>query len=216
MSKGVMLVGVREWIEEDLQAVIGQCEGFRLIGECQEPADISGRLLHLRPHVVVMALAEADEPGRALLSQIKREPHGIRSVVISSDRKAQAVLSAFRSGADGYLLRDSYRTEMETALVSVTAGHCYLSPAICAGVIGRALFPSARERSVDVRLTPRQTEVLGLLAQGMCNKQIAFELGLSVKTVESHRADIMRRLNIRELPRLLLYALQQGLGASRD
>jgi DNA-binding NarL/FixJ family response regulator len=140
-----------------------------------------------------------------------RERHpGVRVVILSMHSGEEYVLQALRAGAAGYLLKDAATGELELALRSVMRGESWLSPAVSRQVVEGYVQRAGAEAPPDV-LTARQREVLRLVAGGKSTKEIAFFLNLSVKTVETHRAQIMERLGIRDVPGLVRYALRTGL-----
>ena len=122
------------------------------------------------------------------------------------------VLEALRLGARGYLLKDAAAQELELALRALSRNESYLSPGIAQTVIQSAVL-DGRDASVATPsvLTPRQTEILRLIARGCSTREIAEGLGLSVKTIETHRSQIMDRLNVHDVPSLVLYAVRTGL-----
>lgn len=121
------------------------------------------------------------------------------------------MLQALRAGAAGYLLKDAATVELELALRAVTRGEIYLSPAISKSVIDQYLTSLEFAETPPVNLTPRQRQILQLIAEGKNAKEIAFLLGLSVKTVETHRALMMERLGIYDIPGLVRNAMRIGL-----
>ena len=120
-------------------------------------------------------------------------------------------MRALRAGASGYLLKDAATAELELALKAVSAGETYLSPAISRGVIDSYLGRVEGKQSPLDQLTPRQREILQLIAEGRSTKEIAFTLNVSVKTVETHRAQLMDRLDIHDVAGLVRYAMRVGL-----
>lgn len=118
---------------------------------------------------------------------------------------------ALANGAAGYLLKDAAPAELHTAIHTVLAGRVYLSPAVSQDVIGAYVHTLRGERSAEPGLSPRQREVLQLVAQGHSTKEIARLLGLSAKTVETHRSRLMQQLGIHEVTALVRYALRTGL-----
>jgi len=140
-----------------------------------------------------------------------RERHpGVRVVILSMHSGEEYVLQALRAGAVGYLLKDAATGELELALRSVMRGESWLSPSVSRQVVEGYMQRTGGEAAPDV-LTARQREVLKLVAGGKSTKEIAFLLNLSVKTVETHRAQIMERLGIRDVAGLVRYALRTGL-----
>jgi DNA-binding NarL/FixJ family response regulator len=116
-----------------------------------------------------------------------------------------------RAGASGYLLKDSAEPELELALNAVMRGGTYLSPRVSKHVVDAFVERADASSSLDSQLTARQREILQLLAEGHSTKEAAYRLGVSIKTVESHRAQIMKRLDIWDVPGLVRYAIRTGL-----
>ena len=140
-----------------------------------------------------------------------RELHpGVRVLILSMHASEEYVLQALRAGAAAYLIKDSATAELELALRSVMRGETYLSPAISRQVVDGYVQRVGAGAAEDP-LTPRQREVLKRVAEGRSSKEIAYDLGLSVKTVETHRAQIMERLGIRDVAGLVRYAMRTGL-----
>ena len=121
------------------------------------------------------------------------------------------VWQALRAGARGYLLKGASLAELELALSSVAKGELYLSPPLSQQAIMEYVQRTGKERAPAEKLTARQREILSLIAEGKSTKQAALQLNISVKTVESHRAQIMERLDIHDVAGLVRYAIRMGL-----
>jgi len=143
-------------------------------------------------------------------ARLRERSPGVRVVILSMHAGEEYVLQALRAGAVGYLLKDAATGELELALRSVMRGESWFSPAVSRQVVEGYVQRVGGEPGADV-LTTRQREVLRLVAGGKSTKEIAFDLNLSVKTVETHRAQIMERLGIRDVAGLVRYALRTGL-----
>src|SRR5690606_23079648 len=168
--------------------------------------------LRLRPELVLLDVDLPVLNGIEVLIQLKRSRPELRIMMLSMYDNQETVIEALRAGACGYLLKGAQAVELELALGAAMRGERYLSPQISKPVLDRLLNPVPEEVAVEAAsLTQRQTQILALIAQGRAAKEIAFELNLSVKTVESHRAQIMRRLDIHDVAGLVLYAVRQGL-----
>jgi DNA-binding NarL/FixJ family response regulator len=178
-----------------------------------------------QPHVVLMDIGMAGLNGLEATARIAKEFPYVRVIILSMHLNEEYVLQALRAGASGYLLKDAAPTELEMALTAVTGGEVYLSPAVSKKVVDDYLRrvsgePSVAEplspgqtvedRPFDI-LTPRQREVLQLIAEGKTTKEIAQILQISVKTVEMHRTQLMDRLDIHEIAGLVRYAIRAGL-----
>lgn len=171
-------------------------------------------VLERRPDVALLDIAMPGLNGLELTARIAREAPRVRVVILSMHSTPSHVAQALRAGAVGYLLKDSAAEELALALRAVARGETYLSPAISRqvvdGFLGRVATPGDPGIDPEV-LTPRQREILQLVAEGKSSKEVATLLGLSAKTVEAHRSQIMERLGIHDLAGLVRYAIRSGL-----
>jgi DNA-binding NarL/FixJ family response regulator len=157
-----------------------------------------------------MDIAMKGMTGLEAAALMRAQQPSVRVVILSMHAGEEYVLQALRAGAVGYLLKDAATGELELALRSVVRGESWFSPAVSRQVVEGYVQRVGGEAVSDV-LTARQREVLKLVARGKSTKEIAFDLSLSVKTVETHRAQIMERLGIRDVAGLVRYALRTGL-----
>ena len=163
------------------------------------------------PDLVLMDIAMANLNGLEALSRIAKDFPEVKVMILSAHANEEYVIRALRGGAAGYMLKDSATAELELAVSSVREGKTYLSPSISRTVIDNYL-----ERMGDVvspleQLTSRQREILQLIGEGKNTKEIASNLEISVKTVESHRLQLMERLRIHDVPGLVRFAIRTGL-----
>jgi DNA-binding NarL/FixJ family response regulator len=164
------------------------------------------------PDLVVMDISMKELNGLDATLRIKTETPGIQVIILSMHDSEDFVARALRAGASGYLLKDSAEPELELALNAVLRGETYLSPRVSKHVVDAFVERAdASSPSPDSQLTARQREILQLLAEGHGTKEVAYRLGVSIKTVESHRAQIMKRLDIWDVPGLVRYAIRSGL-----
>jgi DNA-binding NarL/FixJ family response regulator len=160
---------------------------------------------NLMPDVVMTDISMPGMDGITAISHIHAKHPQVKLLVLSMYDTVDFVKRAVANGACGYLMKDAPPFELEQAVRSVMATGSYFSPSIAQ----RLLQPS--EPTVDDELTHRQVEILRLIAQGRASKEIAYELGLSPKTVDVHRARIMERLHLNDIASLTLYAVRKGL-----
>ncbi len=179
-------------------------------------------LLTDNPGIEVVAEASDGRQALELVGQhrpdlvVKAHPN-VRVIVLSMHASDQHVLRALRAGASGYVLKGSLPRELELAIESVARGEIFLSPAISRHVIEVYLSQTAGKGDDALEhLTPRQREILQLIAEGKSSKQIAQLLKASVKTIESHRASLMERLDIHDVAGLVRYAIRLGLVSPED
>lgn len=190
------------------------------VTEIEEASDGREALALIERHKPDVALLDVSMPGLnglEVATRVASVSPKTRLVVLSMHSNPSYVAQALRSGALGYLLKDSAADELAFSLRAVMRGETYLSPAISKhvvdGFLGRSASPSSEGQPADV-LTARQREILQLVAEGKSSKEIAGMLDLSAKTVEAHRAQIMERLGIHDLAGLVRYAIRVGIVSS--
>jgi DNA-binding NarL/FixJ family response regulator len=163
-----------------------------------------------RPDAVLLDIAMKGMSGLETAARFRELHPGVKVLILSMHASEEYVLQALHAGVVGYLIKDSATAELELALRSVVRGETYLSPAISRQVV-EGYVQRVGAGAGDDPLTPRQREVLKRVAEGRSTKEIAFDLGLSVKTIETHRAQIMERLGIRDVAGLVRYAMRTRL-----
>jgi DNA-binding NarL/FixJ family response regulator len=201
----VILADDHDLVRTGIKALLGMIQGVEVVGEAHDGHRLLALVRSERPDVVMTDISMPGLDGIAAIAQIRAEYPDVRSIVLSMYDSVEFVKRAVASGACGYLMKDSSPFELEQALRGVMATGSYFSPAVAK----RLLQPV--EPTVDDELTHRQIEILRMIAQGKASKEIAFELGLSPKTVDVHRARIMDRLGINDVASLTRYAVRKGL-----
>lgn len=182
--------------------------GIEVVGEADDGREALKLVRVLRPDIVLMDIGMKGMNGLDAAERVVRKFPSTRVIILSVHGEEEYVARALRSGARGYLLKDCAPSELEVAVRAVAQGGTYLSPAVSTRVV--AGYMRGGERSAAHVLTPRQREVLQLVAEGNTNKEIAQLLGVSPKTVETHRMELMQRLGVHEVAGLVRYALKHG------
>jgi DNA-binding NarL/FixJ family response regulator len=201
----VVLADDHDLVRSGIKALLSMVEGVEVIAEARDGRELVTLVEDLKPDVVMTDISMPGMDGISAIAEIHARHPEVRMLVLSMYDTVDFVKRAVANGACGYLMKDAPPFELEQALRSVMATGSYFSPAIAQ----RLLQPS--EPTVDDELTHRQVEILKLIAQGKASKEIAYELGLSPKTVDVHRARIMERLRLNDIASLTLYAVRKGL-----
>jgi DNA-binding NarL/FixJ family response regulator len=207
MPVRVVLVDDHELVRAGIRSLLLEA-GYEVVAEGNDGDQVEELIdLHM-PDVLLLDLTMRRCSGLEALTRVRSRWAELPVILLSMHDGRDYVIKAMQMGASGYLLKDAAVIELQLALHAVLEGHRYLSPRVAGQVIDAAAGQS--EAPLE-QLTNRQQEVLYWLAKGKSNKEIAFILNLSVKTVDTHRAQIMDRLGIRDLAGLVLYALRRGI-----
>lgn len=211
----VVLAEDHTLVRAGLRTLLQQLEQVTVVGEAADGREAVALAKAHGPDVILMDITMPGLNGIDATRQVKKELPEVRVVILSMHSSEEHVVQALRAGASGYLLKESAPLELELALRSVGRGETYLSPPI-----SRQVIEGYMQRVTDTTgdalatLSARQREILQLIAEGGSSKAIARRLGLSVKTVETHRAQLMERLQIRDIAGLVRFAIRTGLISS--
>ena len=208
----VLLVDDHALVRGGIRALVEKMADIVVVGEAGTGEETLELLPLLTPDVVLLDISMPGIGGLETAARMARDFPAIKVILVSMHANPEYAAQAIRVGAAGYLQKDAATGELEAALRAVAAGKNYLSPAHSAYVLDRMWRrgPSA-PRPAALTLSPRQREVLQRLAMGESTKEIAFALELSPKTVETHRAQVMARLNLHDVVGLVKYALRERL-----
>jgi DNA-binding NarL/FixJ family response regulator len=198
-------------VRAGIRALIEKIPNVEVVGEASTGREALELVKSTLPNLVLMDIAMAELGGLEALPRITKDFPSVRVIILSAHANEEYVIRALRSGAAGYMLKDAATAELQLAIDSVAQDKIYLSPSISRTVIDSYLERVGAPLSPLEQLTPRQREILQLLAEGKNTKEVASSLDISVKTVESHRLQLMERLNIHDVPGLVRYAVRSGL-----
>jgi DNA-binding NarL/FixJ family response regulator len=216
----ILLADDHQLVRAGIRSLLQRLHDVRVVAEASDGDEALRLVATEQPDNVLMDIGMAGLNGLAATERIAQAFPAVRVIILSMHDNKEYVLQALRAGAAGYLLKDAAKAELELAVRAVACGETYLSPPVSKHVIAayvqRAIgTPATPESEANLeRLTPRQQEVLRLIAAGQTSQAIAGTLGISVKTVETHRAQIMERLDIHDVAGLVRYAIHIGLVAS--
>jgi DNA-binding NarL/FixJ family response regulator len=207
----VLLVDDHPMVRAGLRAVLAGMVGVEVAGEASDGVEALAEVARLAPDIVITDIGMKGMNGLELAARLQTDHPATRVIVLSMHDGEEYVARALKNGASGYVLKDAAPLELELAMRAAMAGHVYLSPRTSRQVVDGMLGQRDGGSSSLASLSPRQREILRLMAEGNATKEIAYSLGISVKTVEAHRAQIMERLEIRDLAGLVRFAVRHGL-----
>ena len=214
MTCNLLLVDDHSLIRAGVRALVMDIPGYAVVGEACDGAQLVELVEQLRPDIVLLDISMKDTGGLEALQRLKAVRPLSKVLILSMHTDPALIMQALESGAHGYLLKDTTATELEHALEALRNNERYLSPAIAHTVINQALTRAQKhqpEQADTHNLTARQLEILRLIVRGKSTREIAQGLGLSIKTVETHRSQIMKRLQIYDVAGLVLFAVREQI-----
>ncbi len=207
----VVLADDHTLVRAGIRALLEASGKVEVVAEAGDGREALERVLEQRPDVALIDVGMPGLNGLELARRLAAEAPRVRVIVLSMHAEASYVSQALKAGVAGYLVKGASVSELPLAIESVVRGDTYLSPRISGTVVERLVREDAGEADPLEGLTARQREILQLVAEGRSTKEIAAALGLSVKTVETHRSRIMDRMGIRDVAGLVRLAIRAGL-----
>jgi DNA-binding NarL/FixJ family response regulator len=212
----VLLADDHTLVRAGIRALLPSIEGVEVVAESGDGREALELIARHRPDVALLDIAMPGMNGLEIAKRITRESPRTRVVILSMHADPSYVQQALRAGAAGYLLKGAAVSELPLALRSVMLGETYLTPKVSKHVVDGFLREGEGEPGPLHGLTKRQCEILQLIAEGHPTKEIATILDVSIKTVETHRARLMDRLDIHDVPGLVRFAIRAGLVSSDE
>jgi len=194
-----------------LRALLNAEPGLDVVGEAGDGDEALRLTRTLQPDIVLMDINMPGSGGIEATRQLKQLHPDVRVLILTVHEDEGLLQEAIRAGAAGYIIKRAVESELINAIRAVSRGDLYVHPSMTRALLTNTSLASAGNQAAIETLTPREIEILGLIAQGHTNRQIADLLTLSVRTVESHRANLMEKLNVHSRVELVRYAAQHGL-----
>jgi len=209
----VLVVDDHAVVREGIRGVLASTPGFTVVGEAEDGAKALELIDERDPDVVVLDVTMPGMSGLEAAATLRQQSKDVRVLILSMHDHPEYVLQAVRAGAHGYVLKDATPDELRTAVRTVYEGKHYFAPAAARqlGVAVRVETEEEQRRLLAGRLTPRERDVLIRVARGLTNKETAAELGISPRTVETHRDSIARKLRMRSVAELTRFVMDTGL-----
>lgn len=205
----ILLADDHPVVRAGISACLTRQPDFQVVGEAADGAAALARARELKPDLVLMDIEMPELNGLAVTQALGKELPEIRVLILTMTDKPDIIMRVLEAGARGYILKDAPVEQLVKAIRAVVAGEAFFSPEVARAALNRLVQGPAE--NAPNQLTDRERDVLIQIAEGMSNKEIASHLNLGVRTVETHRERIMRKLNIRSVAGLTKYAIANGL-----
>lgn len=214
----ILLADDHSLVRAGIRSLLQSISGFQVIAEAGDGHEALDKVRLLKPDIALFDIGMPGLNGLEAAARVIKEVPKVRVVILSMHKSEEYVLQALRVGASAYLLKDADTAELEIAIKAVARGETYLSPAVSKHVmddyvrrVGGDMDKLDNASGPFETLTPRQREILQLIAEGNTTQEIANKLTISVKTVETHRSQLMERLDIHDVAGLVRYAIRRGI-----
>ncbi|CAN5587185.1 response regulator transcription factor [soil metagenome] len=217
----ILIVEDHEFTRMGLKLSLEQIAGLKIVGEASDGAEGLKKVLELKPEVVLMDIEMPNMDGIEATKQIKEQAPDVRVIMLTSHKSDQTIFAALSAGANGYCLKNIAPQQLSTVIKMVADGAVWLDPGIANRVLSAYSLPDAQPAVVtkvppkapktNIRLSPRETEVLRLVADGLSNQKIAERLGLGLETVKTHMRHIMEKLAVSDRTEAAVKAMKQGI-----
>lgn len=207
MTTRLLLADDHSLVREGLKAFLER-QGFQVVGEASNGQEALRLAAKTQPDIAILDIGMPLLNGLDAARELRKSAARAKAILLTKHEENQYVTEALRSGVSGYVLKSQVATDLVHAIREVSRGSVYLSPSISRAVVNAYL---SKTDAPDDPLSARERQVLQLVGEGKSTKQVAQQLGVSVKTAESHRARLMRKLDIHETASLVRYAIRRGL-----
>lgn len=216
----ILLADDHALIRSGIATLLQGSADFSIIGEAKDGEEAVQKAKELNPDVVVIDLSMPKLSGVEATKIIKKKYPNIRVLVLTMHENEEYVYQILKSGAGGYVLKSAGKEELSSAIRAVARGEKFFSPRVsqimAEGYLRRAEEDEMKRRQDDVPLTRREKEILALVANGLTNQQIADQLYISPRTVDTHRTNIMQKLDIHDVVNLVRYAIEHGITTPKE
>jgi DNA-binding NarL/FixJ family response regulator len=218
MSTRAVNGGIRIVLADDhsilragLSAMLSSTAEFTVVAEASTGKEAIEAVIEFKPNLLLLDISMPLMNGTEAIRLVKRRSRNTKVLIMTMHRGEEYVRMAMSGGADGYILKDDTREELLSAIHHVMKGNTYLSPTISNKVVSGFLGGSSPEQGVLGKLTPRERQTLKLIAEGLKNREIAEFMSVSVKTVEKHRSNLMRKLDLHNSSAITTFAIESGV-----
>ncbi|MAF84073.1 MAG: response regulator transcription factor [Gammaproteobacteria bacterium] len=207
----VVLADDHSILRAGMNSMLSNTGEFAVVAEVSNGKEAIAAVIEFKPDLLILDISMPLMNGTEAIQQVKRRCRNTKVLIMTMHRGEEYVRMAMQGGADGYILKDDAWEELAFAIRHVLKGNTYLSPSISNKVVSGFLDGSTSESGVLGKLTPRERQTLKLIAEGMKNREIAEFMSVSVKTVEKHRSNLMRKLDLHNSAAITAFAIESGV-----
>jgi two-component system response regulator DegU len=211
----LIIVDDHAMVRQGLRQILSMEESFTIIGEADHGDEVIEKVLTLKPDVVLMDINLPGKNGIELTGELRKRAPAIKILALTADGDQYHLSQMIKAGASGYILKDADSERLYEAIRTVARGDSYLPPQLLSIVLNEFRQVSTGEKKVaapgELGLTPREMEIIGYIASGENNKEIAEKLFISEKTVKNHVTNILRKMNLEDRTQVAVYAYRNGL-----
>ncbi len=208
----ILLADDHPVVRKGLYSCLANRDNLKIVGEAADGAEAMRKIGELSPDIVLMDIFMPQLDGLAVTERVQKECPQVKVIILSMHSNREYVLRIIKAGARGYVLKDAPPDELVRAIEAVNSGETFFSPAVARIALNQFVSETNRTDPFS-RLSEREREVLARIAEGRSNKEIASDLGIGVRTIETHRERIMHKLNIHSVAGLTKFAITNGLAA---
>lgn len=214
----ILLADDHELIRTGIRNLLGTNKDFLIVGESADGEETIRKVREVKPDVVVIDISMPKMSGIEVTKHLREKFPAVKVVVLTMHENVEYVYQIYKSGAGGYLLKNAGRDEITSAIYAVARGEKFFSSKVSELMISEYMQQAERRdsQSADSTLTKREEEILRLIAKGLNNQQISGQLFISPRTVDTHRTNIMQKLDIHDAANLVRYALENGYGGGTN
>lgn len=213
----ILLADDHELIRTGIRNLLGANKDFMIVGESGDGEETLTKVREMKPDVVVIDISMPKMSGIEVTKHLREKFPNVKVLVLTMHENVEYVYQIYKAGAGGYLLKNAGREEITSAIYAVARGEKFFSPRVSELMISKYMQQAERRdsQSADTSLTKREEEILRLIAKGLNNQQISNQLFISPRTVDTHRTNIMQKLDIHDAANLVRYALEHGYGVKK-
>ena len=207
----ILIADDHKVFRDGITSILGEVEDINIIGEANDGREVINHLESINPDVILMDISMGETNGIDTTKLVKQKFPSLKVLVLSMHGESAYIVKMLEAGASGYLLKDAGKDEMIRAIRTVAEGNTYYSQRVSAAIVEHLTNPNQPKKNKQIPLTKRELDVLRLIAEEYTNPEIAESLHISIRTVDTHRRNLLEKLQLKNTAGLVKYAIKQGI-----